>query len=406
MKKRISLNEHMLQHIICEAVKKVVGNELEEQDLNRYIKKSHIRMLEKFKQDLEEFRKETEEEAAVLYENTYTTFTLANIRLENGCLVYEYNGRTDYDQVVLYDEDSKEYYEDEYYGIADSIKFWRACLRRAKKYWEMDCESLDTLTDRQMNGETEDDEDDIINEAKKPQLISPSDAAEMGFGVDPRDMAYQDGEFVEPKNVGIAYKVFFLGKDGKLYPPVIANDDGQPTNVGEWLLATSPNIIGYTLKDHRPQVQSGGKGTRGRSLGALAFRPGWHMGEIPYAEQFMLKKTYNGRKIWPKELVWAECEYSNDVNYQEEAMSYGYSKTGKFRHSYAGLPKIPKNGSYRYRTNPNPNTVPWIISGAMRVKRLLSFNEVDEILREQGIEPPIPLSSQQIKQMKKELKKI
>ena len=161
MKKRIRLNEHMLQHIICEAVKKVVGNELEEQDLNRYIKKSHIRMLEKFKQELEEFRKETDEEAAVLYENTYTSFTLANIRLENGCLVYEYNGRTDYDQVVLYDEDSKEYYEDEYYGIADSIKFWRACLRRARKYWEMDCESLDNLTDRQMNGETEDDEDDI-----------------------------------------------------------------------------------------------------------------------------------------------------------------------------------------------------------------------------------------------------
>lgn len=386
-----------LRRIIREAIDKVINGE----DLNKYISKSHIRMVEKFNRDLEEFRKETEEEAAVLYENTYTTFTLANVRVENGCLVYEYNGSTDYDQVVLYDEDSQEYYEDEYYGIADSIKFWRSCLRRAKRYWEMDCEALDNLTDRQMNGEAE-EEEELIREAKKPQLISPEDAVKMGFGVDPRDMAYQEGEFIEPKNVGIAYKVFFLGRDGKLYPPVIANDGGQATNVGEWLLATSPNIIGYTLKDHRPKVQSGGKGTRGRSLGALAFRPGWHMGEIPYAEQFMLKKTYNGKKIWPKELVWAECEYSNDVDYQEEAMSYGYSKTGKFRHSYAGLPKIPKNGSYRYRTNPNPNTVPWVISGAMRVKRLLSFNEVDEILRERGIEPPIPLSSQQVKRLKKD----
>ncbi len=124
------------------------------------------------------------------------------------------------------------------------------------------------------------------------------------------------------------------------------------------------------------------------------------MGEIPYAEQFMLKTTYNGRKIWPKELVWAECEYSNDVDYQEEAMSYGYSPKGKFRHSYAGLPKIPKNGSYKYRTNPNPKTVPWIISGAMRVKRILSFEEVEQILDSQGIEAPIPMYKNEVKQLK------
>ena len=238
----------------------------------------------------------------------------------------------------------------------------------------------------------------------KPKLISPEEAEAGGFAVNPDDMRYLDGEFVEPKNIGTAYKVFYLGKDGNLYPPVIANTDAKPTEVGEWLLATSPNIVGYTLKDHRPKVMSGGKGTRGRSLGALAFRPGWHMGEIPYAEQFMLKTTYKGRKIWPKELVWAECEYSNDVDYQDEAMSYGYSKKGKFKHSYAGLPKIPKNGSYKYRTNPNPNTVPWIISGAMRVKKILSFDEVEKILDENGIEAPIPMSQKEVKELKKRAK--
>jgi len=240
----------------------------------------------------------------------------------------------------------------------------------------------------------------------KENLITQEEAEKLGFAVKLEDIKYQDGEFVEPKNIGIAYKVFYLGKDGKIYPPIIANDNAKETEIGKWLLASSSNIVGYTLKDHRPKVMSGGKGTRGGSLGALAFRPGWHLGEIPYAEQFLLKKTYNGKRIWPKELVWAECEYDNDIDYQEEAMSYGYTKKGKFRHSYAGLPKIPKNGSYKYRTNPNPNTVPWIISGAIKVKRVLTFEEVEEILRKKGIDAPIPLSKQEIKELKKHYVKL
>ena len=76
-------------------------------------------------------------------------------------------------------------------------------------------------------------------------------------------------------------------------------------------------------------------------------------------------------------------------------MSYGYTKSGKFRHSYAGLPRIPKGGSYRYRTNPNPNTVPWIIAGAIKVNKVLTFDEVNEILKENGIEPPLVMSDKE-----------
>ena len=68
-------------------------------------------------------------------------------------------------------------------------------------------------------------------------------------------------------------------------------------------------------------------------------------------------------------------------------MSYGYTENGKFRHSYAGLPKLPTDGYYRYRTNPNPDTVPWIITGAMRVTRILTDAETDAICREAGVEP-------------------
>lgn len=76
-----------------------------------------------------------------------------------------------------------------------------------------------------------------------------------------------------------------------------------------------------------------------------------------------------------------------DVDYQEEAMSYGYTENGKFRHSYAGLPRLPVDGYYHYRTNPDPKTVPWVITGAMKVNRILSRSEVDAILAENGVEP-------------------
>ena len=41
-----------------------------------------------------------------------------------------------------------------------------------------------------------------------------------------------------PKNTGIGYKVFYRGKEGKLYPPMVANPDGKDTPVG-CLLYTS-----------------------------------------------------------------------------------------------------------------------------------------------------------------------
>lgn len=125
-------------------------------DLNQYIKKSHLRMVEKFNADLEAFRKETQEEAATLYEDQFTSFTLANIRVENGCLLYQYDGKDESEAIVRYDDDEKTYYEDDIDGIAEWVKFWRKCLNRAKRYWSMDTETLDAI----QNGDIEDDEPD------------------------------------------------------------------------------------------------------------------------------------------------------------------------------------------------------------------------------------------------------
>ena len=203
-----------------------------------------------------------------------------------------------------------------------------------------------------------------------------------------------------PKNTGIGYKVFYL-KDGKLYPPMVANPDGADTPVGVWLDAdAAPQAA--TSKTGRKKVKAGGKGTQGGS-GTLAYRPGWHLGEIPYALQFNRGPKVdnplgitgkNGKvikvgKYFPANFVWAEVEYAKDVDYQDEAMSYGYNEAGNFQHSLAGLPKVPEDGSYTYRTNANPATDPWIITGAMKVNRVLTDSEVDELVRQAGREPQL-----------------
>ncbi len=166
---------------------------------------------------------------------------------------------------------------------------------------------------------------------------------------------------------------------------MVANPNGADTPVGVWLNADAAPIAGES-KTGRPQVKAGGKGTQGGS-GQLAYRPGWHLGEIPYALQFNRKDADGNRTLFPKDFVWAEVEYAADNNYQQEAEQEGYTDNGKYRHSYAGLKHLPVDGFYRYRTNPNPETDPWIITGAMKVNRVLTNEEVDDLVRKAGREP-------------------
>lgn len=199
------------------------------------------------------------------------------------------------------------------------------------------------------------------------------------------NLRFRIREDVPPRKTGIGYKVFVL-KDGQLYPPMVANPDGAATPTGVWLDADAAPVAGMS-KTGRAQVKAGGKGTQGGS-GTLAYRPGWHLGTIPYALQFNRKNPETGeRDLFPANFVWAEVEYANDVDYQQEAHDAGVNANGKYQHSLAGLKRVPVNGSYMYRTNPNPETDPWIITGAMKVKRILKPSEVDAMVKAAGREP-------------------
>ena len=255
-----------------------------------------------------------------------------------------------------------------------------------------------------------------------------------------------DKDYSQSKK-GIAYKVFEF-KNGKLYPPMVANAGNSATPTGVWLDAEPGEFV--EIDGLQRVVQRGAKGDKLRQRIAnldeldpeerkkevkrikgstLAYRPGWHLGDEPRAAQFDREASWevldelpegvkisgnvtnedalakkgtpgnigkyfyikstgqyahiigdNGQVFFPYDFVWAECEYVADIDYQDEAMSYGYKKGKKFQHSFAGLPKVPEGGSYKYRTNPRPDTVPWVITGAIKVTKLLDDYDVQQIL--------------------------
>lgn len=129
---------------------------MEKNDFIKYIKKAHVRALGVFIQELEAWRKETGEEVATLYEDPFTSFTLKDVCIHAGRLNYTQDGVEYSEELVEKDPEDGKYYEIEYDGIMDYVKFWRACLRRARRYWQMDVDELDRI----QNGEKEDEEDD------------------------------------------------------------------------------------------------------------------------------------------------------------------------------------------------------------------------------------------------------
>lgn len=171
--------------------------------------------------------------------------------------------------------------------------------------------------------------------------------------------------------MAIAYKLLRM-KKGKLYPLyVLAN---EITPIGVWL----PAQAGIFAPD--------GKHVKSR-IGELCYRPGWHLAETPVANHIGVKDEEGNIIAMHPNTYWCECEFSDAIDYQFEADKNGM-RNGKFNERDAMLAYIPKNGFYRYKTNPQM-TNRWIIAGEMKLIRVLPDEEVAEICRAHG-EKPLP----------------
>ena len=241
------------------------------------------------------------------------------------------------------------------------------------------------------------------------------------------DIARQTDEVVEvasnvPKvtkttynNTVKAYKLFTKGEDGKLYPLFVDADTEVP--LGKYMKAVFPEYrfkaengnfyvpsrgtagkkgTGDSIKipdqETRDMLIEAGflpKGSKAKTIKAVAARPGWHAGDNPTAAHIGPEVKIDGKtyKIRGEDQVWAEVEMPADVDWQAIADSRAIlKKDGTPNVKTAHITdELPFGGYYRYKTNPNMQGN-WLISGDMKVNRILDRDEVKRLNAEAGVE--------------------
>lgn len=176
-----------------------------------------------------------------------------------------------------------------------------------------------------------------------------------------------------PEKTVKAYKLFRIDprSPGRLFPLFVNAD--KPVPIGEWIDAESG-----------PQNAKGGVKSK---IGDLAYRPGWHAGDLPLATHIGGKSGPDKKApdVRPPNQVWAEVEMSADVDWQTVANQRGMNKEGRVVPVKAHITdQMPVGGHYRYKTNPNM-TGNWLIGGEMRVNRVLTDEEVASINSAAGL---------------------
>ena len=228
---------------------------------------------------------------------------------------------------------------------------------------------------------------------------------------------------LKPKKTVKAYKLFTRGEDGNLYPLFV--DADTPVKQGEYLKAIIPDSV-FTApngKKYVPSRGTGGKkgtgdsikipdqetrdlliakgflpeGSKANSVKAVALRPGWHAGDSPAATH--IGNEYKGQKYRGDNQVWAEVEMPADIDWQSIAnKKASKKKDGTINVKTAQITEeLPSGGYYRYKTNPNMQGN-WLISGEMKVNRILEPDEVKRLNKEAGTADLPTLSELKAKQ--------
>ena len=147
--------------------------------------------------------------------------------------------------------------------------------------------------------------------------------------------------------MNIGYKLFEIDKrDGKLYPLFIGKT--EPFKINEWIHAEFIPTKGF------------------------AQRGGIHLGaELPSAPHLISADgTYRSQRGKNFKRVWAVVEYNDNNNYNDYV---------------ATLPKkcitdgVPENGYYNFK---EANGSLWIITSDVKIKKLLTEEERQSILKE------------------------
>lgn len=106
--------------------------------------------IDKFLAEYEAFCKETGDRFQ-LAEDATTYYALSDVRVLKTCVKFtqKYSGvSSSTDVFVIFDIDE----------LDEQIRWWKSCLRRAKRYWSTSAETLDAMADGTVEDDTEQDE--------------------------------------------------------------------------------------------------------------------------------------------------------------------------------------------------------------------------------------------------------
>lgn len=239
-----------------------------------------------------------------------------------------------------------------------------------------------------------------------------------------------------PKNTIKVYKVFTVAPDGSPTALFVSSTTKLPMNV--WLDAVdtyhfkADNGKEYVPSTQNPYTKGGktgasvaipneqvrselvergylSKDSKAAKITALAYRPGWHAGDLPFFPQGgkqgnprftnsgNVNKAFNPNlqetayeNIHRYNQVVFECEMAADTDYTEIAQNQDKAKTksGSVNQRNADLQYMPTDGFYYYTTNPTiSDKGKWAISGSLKINRALTQQECDDILSKNGFKP-------------------
>ena len=247
--------------------------------------------------------------------------------------------------------------------------------------------------------------------------------------------AYKIRTKPEPKETVTMYKTFFVNEKGE--PSALFVEGTKSLPVGVWLDAQdayhfqAKNGKMYTPSRKNPSSDGSGKtgaqidipndkvrqelieqgflpqGSNAKSVVALAYRPGWHGGDLPFFPQggkrgnqevtesgkpnkrfdpSKPKTNYENVHRWNQ--VVYECEVAADKDYTTTSTIKSGANKGKLK--YTDMQDMPTDGYYKFATNPMTNSNDlgaWYISGSMKIVRPLTQKECDDILAKNGFKP-------------------
>ena len=291
-------------------------------------------------------------------------------------------------------------------GIVDEIQkmIKKGTIAQNKKF-SLRSKADEQLNQRYMDAINRGDMDTVTRMVRRK-------ASENGFtdAIPEQTLAYKTRTGKAPTKTKTVYKIFTVDEQGRPSALFVSGVDALPQNVwldaqDTWHFKNTKNGRFYVPSTKNPNTEGGKTGgvinrsdisdedwaelvkqgfvkENSKSVTALAYRPGWHAGDLPFFPQGGTKIAgSNYENVHRFNQVVFECEVAYDVDYTKTHAT----KDGQV--AFEDMQELPENGGYEFATNPMARAEDigkWFISSSLKIKRALTEEECNKILRDNG----------------------